>query len=174
MSTVRLTNASYVVLGLIEAFQPATAYDLKRVAGQSVVNFWSLPHTQLYSETSRLAEAGLLHEEREETGRRRRRYTLSEEGRAELDRWRAEPVRDLCEVHDPATLKLFFGADPEALAADQIALHEEKLREYEETRAGLSEDSPRGIALALEMGIGLERHFLDFWRTTVQHSHDRA
>ncbi|GAB3699080.1 PadR family transcriptional regulator [Saccharopolyspora tripterygii] len=168
MSTVRLTNASYVVLGLIEAFQPATAYDLKRAAGQSVVNFWALPHTQLYSETSRLAEAGLLHEDREESGRRRRRYTLSDEGKAELDRWRAEPVTSLYEVHDQATLKLFFGADPETLAADQIALHEEKLREYEETRASLDEDTPRGIILALEMGMGLERHFLDFWRTTVK------
>ncbi|MEB3367840.1 PadR family transcriptional regulator [Saccharopolyspora mangrovi] len=168
MSTVRLTNASYVVLGLIEVFQPATAYDLKRVAGQSVVNFWSLPHTQLYSETSRLAEAGLLNEEREESGRRRRSYTLSEEGQAELDRWRAEPVKSLFEVHDPATLKLFFGADPATLAADQIALHEEKLREYEETRANLAEGTPRGIALALEMGIGLERHFLDFWRAATE------
>lgn len=168
MSTVRLSTASYVVLGLIEACQPATAYDLKRLSAQSVVNFWSLPHTQLYSETSRLAEAGLLREEREESGRRRRLYTLSDEGQAELDRWRAEPVQDLCEIHDPGALKLFFGADPADLAADQIALHEEKLREYEETRANLAEDTPRGMALALEMGIGLERHFLEFWRGAAE------
>lgn len=164
MSTVRLTTASYVVLGLIEACQPATAYDLKRLSAQSVVNFWSLPHTQLYSETSRLAGAGLLHEEREESGRRRRRYTLSDDGQAALDRWRAEPVQEPCEVHDPGTLKLFFGAEPADLATDRIALHEAKLREYEQTRANLGPDTPRGMVLALEMGIGLERHFLDFWR----------
>lgn len=168
MSTVRLTTTSYLVLGLIEACQPATAYDLKRLSAQSVVNFWSLPHTQLYSETSRLAGAGLLHEEREETGRRRRRYTLSEAGQSELDGWRSEPVKDLCEIHDPGTLKLFFGADPADLAADQIALHEEKLREYEQTRANLPEGTPRGMVLALEMGIGLEKHFVEFWRGAAE------
>lgn len=168
MSTVRLTTASYVVLGLIEICQPATAYDLKRLSSQSVVNFWSLPHTQLYSETSRLAGAELLHEEREETGRRRRLYTLTGEGQAELDRWRSEPAKEPCEIHDPATLKLFFGGDPAELSADRIALHEQKLQEYEETRASLGEDAPRGMVLALEMGIGLERHFLDFWRSAAE------
>lgn len=168
MSTVRLTTASYVVLGLIEVCQPATAYDLKRLSAQSVVNFWSLPHTQLYSETSRLAGAGLLHEQREETGRRRRLYTLTEQGQDELDRWRSEPAKEPCEIHDPATLKLFFGGDPAALAADRIALHEQKLREYEETRASLSQEAPRGMVLALEMGIGLEQHFLEFWRSAAE------
>lgn len=168
MSTVRLTTASYVVLGLIEVCQPATAYDLKRLSAQSVVNFWSLPHTQLYSETARLAGAGLLHEQREETGRRRRLYTLTEQGQDELDRWRSEPAEEPCEIHDPATLKLFFGGDPAALAADRIALHEQKLREYEETRASLGQDAPRGMVLALEMGIGLEQHFLDFWRSAAE------
>jgi len=47
---------------------PSTPYDLKRFVQLSVGNFWPFPHTQLYAEPARLAEAGLL----EETGRRRR------------------------------------------------------------------------------------------------------
>ena len=78
MSSVRLTPTSYVVLGLIEACQPATPYELKQVAQQSIVNFWSLPHTQLYSECSRLAKEGLLDEQRENSGRRRRVYQLTD------------------------------------------------------------------------------------------------
>src|SRR5262249_11804603 len=72
MSSTRLTETSYVVLGLLQQFQPATPYDLKRVAQVSTVNFWNVPHTQLYSECARLAGAGLLAEEREREGRRRR------------------------------------------------------------------------------------------------------
>ena len=37
-------------------------------------------YTQLYTECARLAEAGLLHEEREQTGRRRRVYEITEQG----------------------------------------------------------------------------------------------
>ena len=56
MSVTRLTETSYVVLGLIERLQPATPYDLKRAAEAGVEYLWALPHTQLYSECARLAE----------------------------------------------------------------------------------------------------------------------
>jgi len=85
---LRLTDTSYVVLGLVEVCQPATPYDLKQFAKVSVFNFWSVPHTQVYSECARLAEAGLLDEEREEGGRRRRVYRLTEDGKSELAEWR--------------------------------------------------------------------------------------
>src|SRR5271170_4958152 len=58
----RLTEASYMVLGLVELAGQATPYDLKRVAQMSTNYFWSIPHTQLYSECARLAGEGLLDE----------------------------------------------------------------------------------------------------------------
>jgi PadR family transcriptional regulator AphA len=60
MSSPRLTETSYIVLGLLEKAQPATPYDLKQLAQVSTVNFWALPHTQLYTECARLTEQGLL------------------------------------------------------------------------------------------------------------------
>ena len=87
MSEPRLTSTSHVVLGLIEQIQPATPYDLKRLAAQSVTNFWDLPHTQLYSECARLAGLGLLDEERETGGRRRRIYRLTDAGRKALNQY---------------------------------------------------------------------------------------
>ena len=51
-----------MVLGLIELAEPATPYDLKQLAALSTSNFWTLPHTQLYSECARLAGEGLLSE----------------------------------------------------------------------------------------------------------------
>ena len=44
---------------MIDVLGTATPYDLKRAAAAGVGHFWSLPHTQLYSEPARLAEAGL-------------------------------------------------------------------------------------------------------------------
>ena len=90
MSSPRLTETSYIVLGLIEQIGPATPYDLKRVAQLSTVNFWSVPHTQLYTECARLAEAGLLSERREESGRRRRTYRLTRAGERTLGERRSE------------------------------------------------------------------------------------
>ncbi|HEX6116945.1 MAG TPA: PadR family transcriptional regulator [Solirubrobacterales bacterium] len=164
MSVTRLTETSYVVLGLIERLQPATAYDLKRAAENGVEYLWALPHTQLYSECARLAEAGLLDEEREETGRRRRIYRISRAGRRELAAWRDEPpAAGGWELRDPGLLKLFLGADPVRLAEDQIAAHEERLREYERMAAAASGPTD-GTRLALEAGIGHEREYLRYWR----------
>jgi DNA-binding PadR family transcriptional regulator len=163
MSVTRLTETSYVVLGLIERLQPATAYDLKRAAESGVEYLWALPHTQLYSECGRLAEAGLLEEEREETGRRRRIYRISRTGRRELAAWRDEPEAGGWELRDAGLLKLFLGADPVPLARSQIAAHEERLREYE-GMAAAGAGPIEGTRLALEAGIGHEREYLRYWR----------
>src|ERR1035437_407046 len=88
MSHPRLTETSYIVLGLLEHLQPATPYDIKQLAQLSTFNFWTVPHTQIYTECARLADVGLLAEEREETGRRRRIFRLTEEGAAALEDWR--------------------------------------------------------------------------------------
>jgi PadR family transcriptional regulator, regulatory protein AphA len=162
VSSPRLTETSYIVLGLLEQAQPATAYDLKQLAQGSTVNFWALPHTQLYTECARLAEEGLLSEKQEQTGRRRRTYRLTDDGRHALDAWRAEPARDTYELRDAATLKLFFGADPAKLAATQVEVHERRLESYEALLVSLSE-APPGWRLALECGLGHEREFIRFW-----------
>ncbi len=161
-SEPRLTETSYIVLGLLERIEPATPYDLKQLAQVSTVNFWTVPHTQIYTECGRLAEEGLLSERREESGRRRRIYTLTGEGRAALARWREDATGGLYELRDVATLKLFFGADPAKLATEQVGAHEARLAEYEELLAGLAE-APEGWRLALELGIGHEREFIRFW-----------
>jgi DNA-binding PadR family transcriptional regulator len=161
-SSPRLTEASYIVLGLLELAGRATPYDLKRVAQLSTSNFWSIPHTQLYTECARLAGAGLLDEHREQTGRRRRTYSLTDRGRELLERWRGEPTSELYELRDAGTLKLFFGGDPVELAASQLESHRRQLEVLERLRASLP-DAPRGQLLALECGIGHEHEFIRFW-----------
>jgi PadR family transcriptional regulator AphA len=165
MSSLNLTPTSYVVLGLVERCQPATPYEIKQVAELSTANFWSVPHTQLYTECARMTEAGLLEEEREEGGRRRRVYRLTEAGQLVLDEWRREPAAELYEARDLGTLKLFLGADPADLADGQLRLHEAKLAEFEETAKLEMSD---GMRLALKAGIGHEKEFIRFWKRLRQ------
>ncbi|MBO9534956.1 MAG: PadR family transcriptional regulator [Solirubrobacteraceae bacterium] len=162
MTPIKLTTPGYLVLGLVEQFEPATPYDLKNLAEISVAKFWALPHTQIYAQCDRLVEAGLLSEEREATGRRRRLLSITPEGKAALSEWRAAPAPDPVEIRSLATLKLFFGGDPAALAAEQVAQHEAQLAQYLELEQ-LDALQP-GQRLALELGIGQEREFLRFWK----------
>lgn len=134
VSERRLSEASYLVLGVLERVQPATPYDLKQVAELSSKHFWSIPHSLLYSECERLAKEGLLIEEREPEGRRRRIYRVTKAGTDALEAWRAEPGRAVSELRDLGFLKLFLGADPAMLARAYLPEHEATLQRFEELR----------------------------------------
>jgi len=168
MQETRLTPTSYVVLGLLELSGEATPYELKQAAAGSVGNFWTFQHAQFYSEPERLTRAGLLTEERERSGRRRRRYRLTAKGRKALDEWRHVPTEELAELRDPGLLKLFFGAPPGPLARAQLAAHEAKLAQYQWMR-DQADSSPQGRgsggpAATLEAGIAHEREWVRYWK----------
>ena len=91
LSSPTLTPTSAMVLGFLRAAGPSTPYDLKQMHALSVGHFWSIPHSQLYAEPERLAKTGLVSEEREDGGRRRRRFTITPAGEAALDAWLADP-----------------------------------------------------------------------------------
>jgi DNA-binding PadR family transcriptional regulator len=160
---IRLTPTSLIVLGLVAAAGRATPYDLKRAHAAGIGGFWSLNHAQIYAEPDRLADAGYLSVEREEGGRRRKTYELTEHGRAALDDWLATPTGDFTELRDPGLLQLYFGADPIQLADVQERIHTERLAQYEEMHQG-SADWPAGARLVLESGIGHEREWIRFWK----------
>ncbi len=161
---MQLTPTSHIVLGLLEAADgEATPYDLKQAMAVSVDNFWSTPHAQVYREPERLAEAGLVSERREATGRRRRFYAITDAGREALDAWRSTAPDDLPELRDAGVLKVFFGADPAVVATHQIATHQAKLAEYEELRGNIAGVVPPGQLLALDIGIAHERAMIDIW-----------
>jgi DNA-binding PadR family transcriptional regulator len=166
VSSPRLTDTSYAVLGLVERCEPVTPYQLKQLAQVSILHFWSIPHTQIYTECARLAEAGLLDEEREQTGRRRRVYTIAARGREALDEWREDPEAGIFELRDAGLLKLFCGAEPAPLAATQLEHHEQRLALYEQ----LAEhgEMPEGMRLALEGGIAHEREYVRFWSRVLE------
>ncbi len=169
---INLTTTSYLVLGLVMRMESATPYDLKRAVLHTIEYFWAFPHSQLYAEPERLKRAGYLQESRERGGRRRRSFTITDQGRAVLEAWLKEPTAEPVEIRDLGLLKLYFGElasvrDMRALAQQQAELHGERLAEYERLRqARQSVDAAEVYPLAvLQMGIHFERAALAFWTT---------
>ena len=168
MSNPELTPVSYLVLGLI-ACGATTSYELKQRVANSVGFMWSFPHSALYAEPTRLVELGLLSERQEEHGRRRRVYTITHEGRAELERWLREPATDPPQLRDLGLLKLFFSnltseADVRSLAEAQASAHRKRLAFYEAIEVSIPDQIPDPFPfVTLRMGLMCERAFIAFW-----------
>jgi DNA-binding PadR family transcriptional regulator len=162
-----LSAVSYLVLGLIDRADEATPYELKQMAA-SISGLWTLRHDQVYREPERLARQGLLEEDREQHGRRRRRFRITAAGREALRQWLATPTSDFTELRDPGLLQLFLGADPEPLAMRQLEIHEQRLHEYEQLADAMPPETPEGIRLSLQAGIAHEREWVRFWRDVTR------
>ena len=174
---LRLTPTSYLVLGLLAREGPSTPYDLERHVRATLGNFWSFPHTLLYSEPPRLATGGLVDEVRETTGRRRRVFAVTTAGEAALRAWLDRPSTEPTELRDPGLLQLFFAdlAPAESrlrLAEQQLAIHQAKLSAYQQDQR--FEDRPRTFdrgqrtvehwrGETLPMGVAYERGAVSFW-----------
>jgi PadR family transcriptional regulator, regulatory protein AphA len=171
VSADRLSTTSYVVLGMIGLRGPSTPYDLKRGIGRSVGYFWPFPHAQLYAEPERLERMGLLAVQPEDSGRRRKTYSLTEAGRNALREWLAAPTDEHFQMRDIAELKLFFNelGDPgnvARLAREQVGQHQQRIAVYEEMQARFGElPAVAGRMVTLRLGLEMEHAALRFWRS---------
>jgi DNA-binding PadR family transcriptional regulator len=172
---LRLTPTSYLVLGLLAREGPSTPYELERHVRATVGNFWSFPHTLLYSEPPRLAAFGLVDEVRETSGRRRRVFAITPAGEAALAAWLDRPSHEATELRDPGLLQLFFADLAPAqsrlrLAEQQLAIHGAKLAAYQQDQRLESRSTDRGQRTVehwrgetLPMGIAYEAGAVSFW-----------
>jgi DNA-binding PadR family transcriptional regulator len=149
-----------------------SAYELKAKVESSIGMYWPVPHAQLYRDPARLAELGLLREEAEEHGRRRRVFHLTDTGRAALNAWLADPRTPDPETRNPALLKLTFAdlgpaGQVSHLAAAQAAKHRRSRDTYIDLRPHLDADASDTPARArlLTLGIAHEKSYVAFWET---------
>jgi PadR family transcriptional regulator AphA len=182
MSTERLTATSYLVLGLLAREGPSTPYELERHVRATLGNFWSFPHTLLYTEPPRLLGLGLVTEERETEGRRRRVFAITSAGTSALEAWLERPSDAPTELRDPGLLQLFFAdlTSPQArqrLAREQLAIHQARLAAYRRdqslelgpggsARGRATVEHWRGETLA--MGLLYEEAAVRFWERVAQ------
>jgi PadR family transcriptional regulator, regulatory protein AphA len=169
VSTARLSHTSYLVLGLVAGLGAATPYELKQMVSASLGCFWSFPHSQLYSEPERLADLGLLQVDQETSGRRRKRYSITEAGRQALTAWLRDPDAGRTELREPGLLKLFFGAladpgDVTRLARAQVRRYEQDLERYTAIEKSIMDQPDLAYPYAtLRLGISSTRACLAFW-----------
>ncbi|WP_159398280.1 PadR family transcriptional regulator [Streptomyces aureocirculatus] len=180
------------MLGLLEQSGSATPYALDREIQESVGHFWDFPRSQIYAEAARLVRHGLVLEEREGSGRRRRRLSITQAGRDVLAQWLNGPADHGTQIRDEGLLRLFFQQDGSSgagqvrqLAAQQREAHRRKLAEYEAILAsapgpggpaadavglGLRFEAPQAAALAY--GLRFEQLAIAFWTEIVEHGAD--
>lgn len=169
MSRDSLSPLSYVVLGIVAWRGPTTSYEMKKFVARSIGFFWSFPHVQLYREPTRLARRGLVAEDQEVTGRRRRTYRITPTGADALLEWLAAPTGVHVEIRDVALVKLFFAdlvdsTTVVSLAEAQIEAHGQLRQRYQ----GLLERYEDRAEFAhqiqpLRIGIAYENAYLSFW-----------
>lgn len=161
---IKLTGNSYAVLALLDQFGESTSYDIKQAIEVSIQNFWPVPHTTAYEEPARLAAAGYLTVRQEEGGRRRRFYSLTEQGREALATWAADPAVAPPQLREEAILKVFAGGAPGPLAASRRAWHEAKRDELAAMLGEVREAGDPGLTASertLMTGVGYHQKMLE-------------
>jgi PadR family transcriptional regulator, regulatory protein AphA len=175
VSSPKLTTNQNLILATIAWRGPVTPYGLKDYFSRVVRVIVEVPHTLLYTEPPKLAELGLLHEELEEGGRRRKTYSVTEAGYEQIRAWLREPVVREPSTEDEAMLKLLYAGftAPEhvaGLARQQVEYYERRIAFLEEVLPTSDHDADRrryirtGARLALEQSKVMRDFWLDVER----------
>ena len=132
-----------VLLGLLEA-QPRHGYELKRSYDERFGDGRPVAYGQVYSTLSRLLRSGLVEVDAIEPGGgpERKRYSITPDGVADVDRWLAEPEKPEAylqsALYAKVVLALLTGRPAAELLDTQRAEHLRAMREL--TRRKLDGD----------------------------------
>jgi DNA-binding PadR family transcriptional regulator len=127
------------LLGLLER-EPSHGYDLKRDYDTYFGRGKQLPFGQVYSTLGRLARDGKVEggEAEPGDGPDRKRYAITDVGRAEVDAWLADPVEPEPHLQTilfaKVTLALMLGKPAESYLDRQRSAHIRRMQELTELR----------------------------------------
>ncbi|WP_330254383.1 PadR family transcriptional regulator [Nocardia sp. NBC_00565] len=125
----------YALLGLL-ADRPASGYDLLQRFKVSLANVWPATQSQIYTELTKLADAGSIAVS-DEGPRGRKEYTITDAGLAEMREWltTTKPKRV---ARNEMLLRVFFlGVVPQAYAREYLSGVETDTAKAEAQLAGL-------------------------------------
>jgi DNA-binding PadR family transcriptional regulator len=145
----------HAALGLL-TLGPASGYDLLQTFNGSLANVWPATQSQLYGELAKLADAGLVTVT-EEGARRRKEYTLTEDGLAELKHWLVDVEPNLTRRSD-MLLRVFFLNVIDLEQAEEYLRGREldAIEHHAALRATQDEIAPETADLAVYGRIALE------------------
>ncbi|WP_248965858.1 PadR family transcriptional regulator [Sphaerisporangium perillae] len=156
-----------------------TGYDLTAAMSRPLGYFWTARHSQIHTDLQKLLADGLVRFEAEHGPgpQGKKVYHLTPEGRVALREWVTEPARARPE-RDELVLKTYASwlADPAEVAElfrDQLALHEERIAEYERQQAGFQTvpatgEPAFGSYATLWCGLSYERHRAAWCRWMIE------
>jgi DNA-binding PadR family transcriptional regulator len=131
---VGAVSVPLTLLGLLER-EPSHGYDLKRDYDAFFGRGKQLPFGQVYATLGRLARDGKVTAGEAEPGEGpdRKRYAITDMGRAEVDEWLAEPVEPEPHLQTvlfaKVTLALMLGKPAERYLDTQRAAHLRRMQE---------------------------------------------
>jgi len=119
----------YPLLGLLVRGEKH-GYELKRIVDDEFAPYWRIDFAQLYRSLAKMTRQGAVKVSvaRSESGPARKVYALTARGRAEFDKWLAEPAHDC----DEFFVKVRLAADSGASVAHLI---DQQRSEFENERA---------------------------------------
>ncbi len=128
-------SLKHAILTLLDA-DDSSGYDLLKRFRGGMGFFWNASHQQIYQQLKTLHREGLVDVSVEAQDSRpdRKVYRITDDGRAELRRWLAEPVK-AGKINDALLVKIYAGDKlpaaelVEELARHRIA-HEERLQTF--------------------------------------------
>lgn len=102
-------SIKYAILGIL-AERDLHGYELKSSFDEKVGEFWSLNYGQIYSTLDRLEKEDLVTHDRQTQDKRpdRKIFSITVEGRKELERWLSTPVSRVRALRDEFFIKLVF------------------------------------------------------------------
>jgi PadR family transcriptional regulator, regulatory protein AphA len=116
----RVNPTEFAILGLI-ADEALSGYDIKKLVEERLSHFWSESFGHLYPMLRRLHQRGLVERsvERQEGRPDRKLYSITDDGRAALEAWFAEPPAPQ-RPRNEVLLRIFLGrhANPDHLIRD--------------------------------------------------------
>jgi PadR family transcriptional regulator, regulatory protein AphA len=128
----------FAILGFLN-YRPMTGYDIEGWMKASTGHFWHARISQIYTTLKQMETQGLVtsHVEPGDGKPDRHVYTLTDDGRADLMSWLAEPIFEPEVKKDTLLLKLFFGLPigKTALLTQlrlQLELHKHQRQVYQE------------------------------------------
>ena len=127
------------LLGLLER-EPSHGYDLKRDYDTYFGRAKALPFGQVYATLGRLARDGkvLGGETEPGSGPDRKRYVITDDGRADVDAWLTEPIPPEPHLQTvlfaKVVLSLMLGRSAELYLDTQRSAHLQRMRELTDAR----------------------------------------
>lgn len=146
------------------SLEPMSGYTLRKRFEGSVGSFWSVTQSQIYRELHGLEKDGMVVSQREpgEGKPDSRVYSLSLQGKTELDAWLREPVEPV-QLRHPLLLKFVFASELKPDVLDDV------MAQYGESIAATHAEYAARLTMKEIFSLARSKREATLWRLSIEH-----